>query len=63
MKRLYKSSHNRVFRGIIGGLGEYYDTDPTLMRLFWLFFVMITGFVPGVLLYLIAIALVPEREN
>ncbi len=63
MKRLYKSRQNKVLSGVIGGLGEYYSLDPTIIRLFWLFFVMITGFVPGILLYLIAIALVPLKED
>lgn len=61
MKKLYKSNTDKVLSGVIGGLGEYYNVDPTIIRLFWLFFVMITGFVPGILLYLIAIAIVPLK--
>ena len=30
MKRLYRSNDNKVFGGILGGLGEYFDVDPVL---------------------------------
>ena len=63
MKRLYRSKKNRVFAGILGGLGEYYQVDPTVLRLFALVGVLITGFFPGVLAYLIAIFIVPEEPH
>jgi phage shock protein PspC (stress-responsive transcriptional regulator) len=33
-KRLYRSSKSKVLGGVCGGLGEYFDIDPTLIRLF-----------------------------
>jgi len=33
-KRLYRSSRSKVLGGVCGGLGEYFDIDPTLIRLF-----------------------------
>ena len=58
-KRLYRSSTNRVLAGICGGLGEYFDTDTTVLRLLWLLIVIFTGVFPGVLAYIIAIFVIP----
>lgn len=58
MKRLYRSTKNRKFAGVLGGIAEYFNIDPTLVRLL---------FVAGLLLsfgsfsvfYVIAIFIVP----
>ena len=34
-KRLYKSSVNYMLCGVCGGIAEYFDIDPTLVRLAW----------------------------
>ncbi len=60
MKKLYRSSTNKVAAGIIGGLGEYWDIDPVVLRLAFVFLILITGLVPGVLAYLIALFIVPK---
>lgn len=61
MKKLYRSKTNKVFAGILGGLGEYYHIDTTVLRLFALVGILITGFFPGVLAYIIGIFIVPEE--
>lgn len=61
MKKLYKSKTNRVWQGILGGLGEYFDIDPVLLRIIFIFFVLATGLVPGVLTYIIAIFVIPDH--
>jgi phage shock protein C len=38
MKKLHRSKDNVVFAGILGGIAEYYDTDPLVARLIFLFF-------------------------
>ena len=58
-KRLYRSLHNKVFAGVCGGLGEYMNVDPVLIRLIWMLVVIATGFVPGVVVYIIAAIIVP----
>lgn len=60
-KRLYKSKKNRVLLGVVGGLGEYFDTDPVLLRLIWVIVTVFTGVVFGVLIYIIAAIIIPER--
>ncbi len=62
-KSLYRSDANKVFAGICGGLGEYADIDPVVIRLVWMIIVMITGFFPGVLAYIVAIFIVPRKKT
>lgn len=62
MKRLYRSKENRVFAGIIGGLGEYFDVDPVALRLAYILIAVFTGFIPGLIAYVIAIFVVPEKQ-
>lgn len=61
-KKLYRSDTDKVFAGICGGLGEYFEVDSVLLRLIWLLIVVFTGFVPGILAYLIAILIVPKKS-
>lgn len=61
-KVLYRSKSNRIFAGICGGVGEYMGIDPTMIRLIWLLVVVFTGFFPGLIAYIIAIFIVPERS-
>lgn len=59
MKRLYRSRKNRVFAGICGGLGEYYNVDPVLIRIIAVFLTLFLGF--PFLVYLVAIFVIPEE--
>ena len=58
-KRLYRSRKNRIFAGVCGGLGEYFNIDPVIIRLFWVFVLIFTGIVPGTLMYIIAFIIMP----
>ncbi|MDQ5912202.1 MAG: phage shock protein [Patescibacteria group bacterium] len=60
-KKLYRSKTDRVWTGVCGGLAEYLNIDSNFLRLIWVFAVIITGLVPGVLVYFIALAIVPEK--
>ena len=56
-KRLYKSNENRIIAGVCGGIAEYFDVDPTLIRLGWVVFCAMGG--SGLIAYLIAAILMP----
>jgi len=60
-KKLYRSSENRVLTGLFGGLGDYFDVDPTVLRIGWLLVVVFTGFVPGLIAYIVAALIVSEK--
>lgn len=57
-KRLYKSSTNRVLCGVCGGIGEYFNVDPTVIRL--LCIILICGVGSGILAYIVAAIIMPE---
>ena len=61
MKRLYKSDNNKVFTGVLGGVGEFFDIDPTVIRLAYLLVAVITAIVPAFICYIVAIIIVPKR--
>lgn len=63
MKKLYKSNKNKVFAGVIGGIGEYFKIDPVILRLVWVLVTIFTGFVPGIITYLISIFVVPTKSR
>jgi len=62
-KKLYRNTTNKVFAGICGGLGEYFDIDPVLIRLIWLLIVVFTGIFPGAVVYIIAIFIIPKQSR
>lgn len=57
-KRLYKSTTNKVLCGVCGGIGEYLNVDPTIIRLLCL--LLVCGWGSGLLVYLIAAVIIPE---
>ncbi|MGE5618892.1 MAG: PspC domain-containing protein [Sphingomonadaceae bacterium] len=59
MRRFYRSRDQRMIAGVCGGIGEYFGVDPTAIRLIWALFTLITGVLPGVLLYFIFWAVMP----
>ena len=61
MKRLYRSETNKVLAGVLGGLGEYFDVDPVLLRLAFVFLLLATAIIPGMIAYLAAVFIVPRR--
>ena len=52
MKKLYRSS-NRILAGVCGGIAEYFDVDPTLIRVVYLILSLFSAGFPGLLLYII----------
>ncbi len=62
MKKLYRSKENKIVGGVIGGLGEYFNIDPTILRLVWLLFAIVTAVIPGIIAYIIALLIVPIKK-
>ncbi len=63
MKKLYKSDFDQILTGVIGGVGEYFDVDPTVLRIGFVLLVVISGIFPGIIAYIIAYFLIPERPH
>jgi len=60
-KRLYRSGKDRILGGVCGGIAEYLNVDPTIVRLVWVLFTLAAG--SGLLAYLIAWLIIPRNPN
>ena len=49
--------------GVCAGFAEYFDHDPVLWRLGFVFFLIATGLMPGLLIYLVAWIVMPQKGN
>lgn len=61
MKRLYRSRKDEKIAGICGGLGEFFNIDPTLIRLLVIFITIATGIFPMIFTYIIAWVVIPHE--
>ena len=62
MKKLYRSS-DRIVAGVCGGIAEYFDIDPTLIRVVYVILSLFSVAFPGVLLYIILVILIPNYDQ
>lgn len=62
MKRLYRSP-NRIVAGVCGGIAEYFELDPTLIRVVYVTLSLFSVAFPGLLLYIILMILIPNYDN
>ena len=60
-KRLYRSRNDRMIAGVCGGIGEYFDIDPTLIRILWVTLLFMAG--GGLVAYLIAWIVIPNASQ
>ncbi|MCI8765161.1 MAG: PspC domain-containing protein [Lachnospiraceae bacterium] len=60
-RRLHRSSKDKMICGVCGGLGEYLDVDPTLIRLIWVLLTCWAGM--SILAYLIAAIIIPMESD
>ncbi|MGL5436746.1 MAG: PspC domain-containing protein [Lachnospiraceae bacterium] len=57
-RKLYRSSRDKMLCGVCGGIGEYLNVDPTLIRLLWAIMAC-TG--AGFLVYFLAAIIIPQN--
>ena len=57
-KRLYKSKKDVMIAGVCGGIAEYFDMDPTIVRLIWGLFICCMGV--GLVAYIVAAIVIPN---
>ncbi len=60
-KRLYKIETGKKLDGVCGGIAEYFDIDPTLIRLLWIIFSCCWG--GGIIAYIIAAIVMPKKSD
>ena len=59
---LRRSVANRSIAGVCGGLAEYLDLDPTVVRVAYALVSLLAVAFPGILVYIILWMVIPERE-
>lgn len=62
-KKVYRSEENKVIGGVFGGLGEYFDIDPTLLRLAYIGLSIISAGFPSIIAYIIAYVVMPIKPK
>ena len=60
-KKLFRSNTNKKIAGVCGGLAEYLNMDPTVVRLIWVLVALFAG--AGLLAYLICALIIPEKPD
>lgn len=63
VKRLYRSKVDRIIAGVCGGFAEYFNIDPTLIRVLWLVVLVLTGFWFGLLIYLVCLIVMKDNPQ
>jgi phage shock protein C len=58
-KRLFRSRKDRILGGVCGGMGNYFNLDPVLVRVIWVVFLFAFGV--GFLAYILSWIIIPEE--
>ena len=58
-KPLTRSATDKVLAGVCGGLAQYAGMDATLMRLLTALLILVTGIIPGLVIYIVAAIIIP----
>jgi phage shock protein C len=60
-KKLSRSVDNRMFAGVAGGLADYLNLDPVIVRLIFVILMLAGG--PGILIYIVLWIIMPEEPS
>jgi len=60
-RRIYRSKKNRMIAGVCGGIAEYLNIDPAIVRLIMALLVLANGL--GIILYILAVIIIPEKPE
>ena len=63
IKRIYRCRWDKKVAGVLGGLGQYLNIDPTILRLAFVFLAIITGILPFIVGYILATLLIPRGPS
>lgn len=61
-KKLTRSTDDRIFAGVAGGLAEYLDIDPVIIRLLFVIIALLGGGITGILIYIVLWIVMPEGD-
>ena len=58
VKRLYRSRKDKILGGVCGGIANYFEIDPVIVRLLWILLTL-ASFGIGIIVYIIAWIIIP----
>ncbi len=61
-KRMTRSRNDRMIGGVCGGMADYFNLDPSLVRVGWVLATFFSGFFLGIIAYVVVMVVVPEPE-
>ncbi len=61
-KKLTRST-NKILAGVCGGIAEYFDIDPTVVRILYAALTCFSAAFPGLILYIIMLLIMPEKDK
>lgn len=62
-RRLTRSNRNKMIAGVCGGLAEYLNVDPTVMRVLYVLVSILSAVFPGIVAYIVLMFLMPPPEE
>lgn len=62
MNQLYRSRDHKIISGVCSGLAEYFDLDPTIIRIAWVFSSIISLFI-GIITYFVCVLIIPIKPK
>lgn len=61
VRKLYRDSYHKMIAGVCSGIADYFQIDPTIVRLLFVLFCLCGG--AGVLAYIICMLVIPVRND
>ena len=62
-KKLYRSENDKIIAGVCGGIAAYFNIDSTIVRLVYVLLSVFSAGFPGILVYIIAMFVMPVGGN
>ncbi len=63
MNKKLTRSNNKMLCGVCAGVAEYFDIDPTIVRVLYAFLTLFSAAFPGIILYIVMALIVPKSQN
>lgn len=63
MKKLYRNEENKIVSGILGGIAEYLEIDPVVIRVLFVLITVLTGFFPAMIFYVVSLFIIPKKVH
>ena len=60
-KKLLRSTNDKWVAGILGGIAEYLDWDPAILRLAYVLLTVVSAGFPGILIYIVLWIVLPKQ--